>query len=419
MKKLFALLVCLSLLLVLLAGCGSGTKAEIAEPEAEPAVEAEAEPEPETDIPADGTVADEETPVDVNVAGVMTGGTGYETYAPDTIVGTVADSEVTWMEYFYWLNYYTNYYVTMAAQSGVILSSWDAVGELSSQNANGDALIAMTEYTIQQYHALMKAADEADVTLSEDEAAQLQDMYDSYCDTDGDGEVTEEEEAEFLEYLDEQHVDKEFFLYLNTVALLSDKLFDVNYGPHGEYCSDDIANSYIDNTGILNAKHILLLTVDSSTREALDEDTIAQKRETIDTLMAELDEKRDDQDAMIALFDEYMENYTEDTGYAANPDGYVFVEGDMVQEFEDTVKELDPNYGLSEVVESPYGYHIILRQPVTPDTVVGTNSMGEEVNIRFVAAEEQYSAMINAWTESATCTWDSSIVPPDMAAIFG
>lgn len=406
MKKLIALIACISTLLCLLAGCGSGTEVEYYDDEDEvSAVDAADEVSADTDAQEDGL-------------GIMLGGTGYETYAPDTVVGVVDGTNVTWMEYYYWLSYYANYYVQLAQMYGISLTSWDAVGELSSDNANGPALIAMTEYTIRQYHAVSSEADKADIYLTDEERAELESVYDSNCDTDGDGEVTEEEIAAFEEYLSEQHVDKEFFLYLNEIAYLSDKLFDYYYGAQGENCSDDITLDYIAASGAMSAKHILLLTVDSSTREALDEDTVAQKLETAETLQAELAAVRDDKESLIALFDEYMADYTEDTGYAANPDGYVFAEGDMVTEFEDAVKALDENYGLSDVVESPYGYHIIMRQPLTPDTVVGTNSAGEEITFRYVAAEEQFSAMMSAWTDSADVAWNDDVVI-DMPAIFG
>ena len=403
MKKLIALIACISVLLCLLSGCGSGTAVEPVEDEVEAA-------------PAETAAAD--TDAEDSGISIMLGGLGYETYGPDTVVGVVAGTDVTWMEYFYWLNYYTNYYIQMAQMYGISLTSWDAVGELSSENANGDALIAMTEYTIKQYHTVALEADNAGIRLSDEDLASLESVYEDSCDTDGDGEVTEEELAAFEAYLAEQHVDKEFFLYLNEIAYLSDKLFDHYYGANGEQCPDDIVMDYIAETGAMSAKHILLLTVDSSTREALDEETVAQKLETAETLQAELAAVQDDKEALIELFDEYMDEYTEDTGYAANPDGYVFVEGDMVAEFEDAVKALDDDYGLSDVVESPYGYHIIMRQPISPDTAVGLNSYGEEVTFRYAAAEEQFAAMLSAWTDSADAAWNDDVVI-DMPAIFG
>jgi parvulin-like peptidyl-prolyl isomerase len=44
----------------------------------------------------------------------------------------------------------------------------------------------------------------------------------------------------------------------------------------------------------------------------------------------------------------------------SNPDGYVFTYDEMVEEFEDAAFDLEIN-GISEPVETTYGYHIILR----------------------------------------------------------
>ena len=55
-----------------------------------------------------------------------------------------------------------------------------------------------------------------------------------------------------------------------------------------------------------------------------------------------------------------MNQYSEDTGLEANPDGYVFTSGQMVEPFEEGTRALD--YGqISDIVESDYGFHIILR----------------------------------------------------------
>ena len=59
-----------------------------------------------------------------------------------------------------------------------------------------------------------------------------------------------------------------------------------------------------------------------------------------------------------------MNDYSEDTGLATNPDGYQAVEaGQMVPEFEEASLALEPGE-ISDIVESDYGYHIILRLPL-------------------------------------------------------
>lgn len=57
-------------------------------------------------------------------------------------------------------------------------------------------------------------------------------------------------------------------------------------------------------------------------------------------------------------FDSLMNEYSEDPGLAANPNGYVFTRGEMIKEFEDAAYALDEGE-VSKPVKSVYGYHII------------------------------------------------------------
>ena len=412
MKKLIALLMCAAMLIALLAGCGGNNSDPAVS--AEPTPEAEAAPEAVPQAAPEGPAAapgEEEAAPEVYI---MLGGTGYETYAPETVVGTAAGIDVTWQEYYYWLNYYASYYTQMASMYGQTLTSWDAVGELSSENANGAALTQLAQYTIRQYHAVTAAAAQAGITLTEEDQLLLDENIVRYGDIDGDGTLSEEELAQLSETFAAQNVDEAFVRNLDSVGILDDRLFEEYFGAEGEKCPDELIDAFITENGLLSAKHILLLTVDTATRESLSEDEIAQKLDTITTLYNELAAVQDHQPAMLALFDEYMADYSEDTGTAANPNGYTFVEGDMVDEFTDAVLGLDENYGLSGIVESSYGYHIILRQPVTRESVLLSGA-----TVQYAVASEQFNAMLEAWTESADAQWNEGFASPDMQAIFG
>ena len=69
-------------------------------------------------------------------------------------------------------------------------------------------------------------------------------------------------------------------------------------------------------------------------------------------------------------FDPLLTIYGEDPGMAANPGGYLFGPGDMVAEFEAGTKALQPGQ-ISQPIQSSYGWHIILRLPLTQADYAG------------------------------------------------
>ena len=59
-------------------------------------------------------------------------------------------------------------------------------------------------------------------------------------------------------------------------------------------------------------------------------------------------------------FDMLIRTYGQDPGMEFNPDGYTFVSGVMVSEFEQGTRELEIG-GISGLVKSDFGFHIIMR----------------------------------------------------------
>lgn len=399
MKKIISLLLCLAMMMALCA-CGGSTIQSYADDTAE-TVETEAVEE--------------------------TAGLGFGAYPADTVVGTVNGEEVTWMEYFYWMNYYVMYVQQLAAAYGVTLTSWDA-NELSSSDDNATVVMLNTQYAVTQHHAVHNKAQELGVALDEADQALVQEVFETNADQgmgDADGVCTEEEAAAFEAYLAEQYVDRAFFDYLNEVSLLSEKLYVNAYGEAGASYPDEEIAAFVEENGVMGAKHILLLTVDMTTGEALTEDEIAAQKALAEDLLSQLqavegtaEDASGEPTALVELFDQLTAEYTEDTGYASYPEGYIFGEGEMVTEFEDAVEALEV-YGLSGIVESSYGYHIILRIPVDPDGVLGTDSYGNIVTVRNQLASNQYSADMETWMDEAEVIWNEGFESMDLAAIFG
>ena len=130
--------------------------------------------------------------------------------------------------------------------------------------------------------------------------------------------------------------------------------------------SEEELTDYITGQGLYRVKHILLKTVDDN-RQPLSDDVIAQKKAQAEDFLSQLQSAAD----MPALFDRLMNEHSEDgrdeSGALYAPDGYLASPGQMVSEFEEAGKALKPGE-LSGIVETDYGYHILLGLSLTPFT---------------------------------------------------
>ncbi|MBQ9459035.1 MAG: peptidylprolyl isomerase [Oscillospiraceae bacterium] len=155
-------------------------------------------------------------------------------------------------------------------------------------------------------------------------------------------------------------ISEEGFERLMRGNYLYDRLYEMYTTPGTElYVSDDELRAYAASNGYITADHILLSTVDQSTFQKLDEDTVEQKRQKAEDILWQL---RDSSDP-IALFRQLADEYSEDPGHERYPEGYTFTYNSMVEEFDSAARALEEGE-YSDIVESQYGYHIILRRPL-------------------------------------------------------
>ena len=335
----------------------------------------------------------------------------YALHDPAEVVMIVDGKDVTWGEYFSWLYMsamQTEQYFVAMANYGVPLKWSDAVGEDGSTYA--DAAITGGENTLRQLMTILGYAESQGVEASQEtlDAVQAQRESDKLATVGEEG--TEEDFAAFLHSL---YRSEEAYQRATMANYLNLQHYTDTYGANGEKVSDDQALGYLEENGYLYANHILLTTMDLQTGEALEEAAVAEKEAQAQALAEEL-QAIQDPEQLVKRFLELKEEYDEDTGKTAYPDGYVFLPGEMVAEFEEGVKAL-ADYGVSQPVKTSYGYHVILRLPLTADTVVSYDSTGAAVTGRSLFASFDYAAGLDAYLENLSVEYVDDFQAPDLS----
>ena len=257
----------------------------------------------------------------------------------DFALATVNGVPVTAYTYLYWLTSNISYLETYYGMT------------MDSDASLADYLKEVSLNAAVQYNLTAAKAQELGYDLTEDQRNEL----------DGNMALTMMmmggEEA-FQDQLRKAGFDYDTFYAINAASYYYTQLRD---GLYADRPTAEEMDTYIEENDLLYAKHILLMTVDPTTYAPLDDAAIAEKKATAEDLLAQLQASSD----LLTDFDTLMKEYSEDSGLSSYPNGYVFTAGDMVPEFENATRELE--FGqISGLVESTYGYHIILR--LDPDT---------------------------------------------------
>ena len=392
MKKFVVLLVVLCLAFAVALGFLARTPMPLTGDTAEPQ-----EPAAETAVPVDVETLDYEAL--------------YALHDPAEVVMIVDGKDITWGEYFSWLYMsamQTEQYFVSMGNYGVPLKWSDAVGEDGSTYA--DAAIAGGENTLRQLMTILGYAESQGVVASQETLDAIQAQRDS----DKKATVGEEgTEEDFAAYLHSLYRSEEAYQRATTANYLNLQNYTDTYGAEAEKVSEEQALSYLKEQGYLRANHILLSTMDLQTGEALDEATVAEKEALAQKLVTELQAIQDPEE-LVERFRELKEEYCEDSGKTAYPDGYVFLPGEMVTEFEDGVTAL-ADYGLSQPVKTSYGYHIILRLPLSADAVVSYDNTGAAVTGRSLFASYDYAAGLDAYLENLSVEYVDGFQAPDLS----
>ena len=312
-------------------------------------------------------------------------------HGEDETAITLEDETLDWGFYADFLRtngmQYEDYFRQMAAYYGVAADWKGSIGDGQGTTYAQD-LLRENNDTLGSFMAIHAIARENGVALTDEEkkALEPEQMAVDIC---GEG-ATIEQLAETLEQ--GSHMTIEGFQYYSESLGLYSALFEKIYGINGEKLSEEEVIKALEDEGYLSCGHILFMTIDPMTGKELSEEEVAAKLEQAQKLVEELRAIKDPEE-LKKRFAELKEQYCEDTGKTAYPDGYTFTPGTMVQEFEAATKALG-SYEISDPVKTSYGYHVIMRLPLSADSQI-SSVQGTPMTARSIVAENAITKLLD------------------------
>lgn len=279
-------------------------------------------------------------------------------FANTTALLTVNGQAVSAEKYLYWLGNMAGYYSYLYSMYGMSL---DLDEEMEDGSTYGDALKEMAYQNCALLAVTEELAEEMGVALDEEDYADLIAQREADIESAGG-------EEDYALNLQAMGISDRSYFEMDRVTALYDKIKEKYEADALTALTEAEVLAYAEEQDLLSAKHILILTQDAETGEELDEEAKAEAKAKAEDILAQLKAGGD--------FDTLMQENSQDTGLASYPDGYTFTAGEMVTEFEEATRALEIGGMSQELVESPYGYHIILRQ--SPDNDSTRADMAEE-----------------------------------------
>ena len=305
----------------------------------------------------------------------------FAAFAPDTIMISSGEHTVTWAQFFVFLHGSIRSFGGMVQDFSDISPDGMPFAEIALSLAVEDSMAFLTF----QY-----AADLVGATLDDEAYTALNDYIDSLIEMyEGEDGLRQAlwEGAGF-------HSIDIFFDMLSTEYLLGYVMAEL-YGEDGELIPPEDLEEFIEPFDFLMVKHILRLH--------RDEGDDAPRRE-IEDILNQLDNY--DGDDFEAFFSVLMFEESDDEGGLMRfPDGYLFQEGSMVDEFYEAALALEIG-DYSGVVDTDHGYHIILRLPINYDTVPFEMAIMDDVRtVRQLAVAGAVESNLVAWREQLVLTF--------------
>ncbi|MBQ9985732.1 MAG: S-layer homology domain-containing protein [Oscillospiraceae bacterium] len=280
-----------------------------------------------------------------------------------------------------------------ANTSGVKLS--DALDETFNYGTTGASLLRAQAFSmVTEFEAARLFAVENGIKLSDADKKELETVKQQQFAAAGG-------KAEFFAMLAEQGVNEAFYNYLIESQMYYQKASGL-FNDGGKYAVDTDGLSASISENCVRVKHILI--------QADPDD--AEKKALAEQLLQKISRGED--------FEKLLKEYGEDPGMTSNPGGYVIDSrgftldgGQMIQEFTDASVALKVG-GVSAVVPTAYGFHIIKRYPI--DKAFADSYVAEN---EAIFKDNALGNMLSEYIGSVVISNRAELEKIDLKSVFG
>ena len=317
----------------------------------------------------------------------------------DTVVATAGEVEITAAQLLYWIAYSADNLLSYYSMYGLTELPWDAEADGATL---ADSIKKNSLDTAALYALLPHMGKAEGLEVSEEFTTTFADSLVQMSETLGGDELMDH-------YLWQYPLTRSLYTHLCESEEINSMLLDVHFGEGTVgYPTDEQVLSFLeDDQQCYFFKHILLLveetsdgsgdSSESSSSSATVADNSAEQKALAEELLAQLRASDDP----LTLFDQLMNEYSEDGGLTSYPDGYLGTASDsaivgntMVSVVEDVCLSMD-DYEISDVLEntvgSYHGYHIVLKLPLA-ESVSADDYRQDYISVQMDQLQKQWLA---------------------------
>lgn len=262
--------------------------------------------------------------------------------------------------------------------------------ELAEGKTGADMLKEEAEGLVKEFESVRLFAKENGIELTAEDKQSIKDAKQSQIDSAGGRKA-------FVDSLAQSGVNETYFDYIMESQMIYQKLLtelfsgEGKYAPSAEMVAEKLA------TGYARIKHVLIQAAEG------DEDYADKKAKAED--VAKRAAAGEDFEALIKEFgeDPGMESNTE--GYIIDEKGFTPSGSQMITEFTEASFKLAEN-GVSGLVPSTYGFHIIKRYPLNKEYALA-NYQSFSGEFAMVAFSEEMAKYMETITVERTAAYDN------------